>query len=122
MRSTAEAELQTLGSIFPPLREAEIAAWAQGVPCYTPDSNPIVGRLPGHPAIVVCGGDNESGVTHGPGLGRLCSELLLGDDTFVDTTRFRPDRFDPDAFPDERDIEAAIVGWTARRAPDWEAA
>ena len=101
MRETFEQESAELETVFPPLRGAELASWAQGVPCYTPDNALMVGKVPGHDNIVVVGGDNESGVTHGPGLGRLASELAL-------------DRFDPAAFKSEADVEAAMPAWGSR--------
>lgn len=115
MQAMADAELAELRTVFPPLRGASIASWAQGVPCYTPDNNLLVGRVPGHPNVVVAAGDNESGVTHGPGLGRLSSELALGGKPFVDPQRFRLERFEPDAYQDEAEIERALPAWAARR-------
>ncbi|ODT18843.1 MAG: FAD-dependent oxidoreductase [Mesorhizobium sp. SCN 65-12] len=114
MRETFEQESAELETVFPPLRGAELASWAQGVPCYTPDNALMVGKVPGHDNIVVVGGDNESGVTHGPGLGRLASELALGQTPFVSLDRFRVDRFDPAAFKSEADVEAAMPAWGSR--------
>ncbi|RUT80384.1 FAD-binding oxidoreductase, partial [Mesorhizobium sp. M7A.T.Ca.US.000.02.2.1] len=64
--------------------------------------------------VVVVGGDNESGVTHGPGLGRLSCELVLGHTPFVSAERFRVDRYASDAFKSEAEIEAAMPAWGAR--------
>jgi len=114
MRETFEDEMAELSEVFPPLRGAELASWAQGVPCYTPDNQLTVGALPGHPAIVVVGGDNESGVTHGPGLGRLACEIALGRTPFVATERFRPDRYGQDDFPTEAEIETSLPAWRDR--------
>lgn len=115
MQTMADDELAELQAIFPPLRGARIASWAQGVPCYTPDNGLIVGHIPDHPNIVVASGDNESGVTHGPGLGRLSSEIALGQRPFVAPHRFRPDRFARDAYRSEAEIEAALPAWGARK-------
>lgn len=98
-----------LQRIFPPLKDAGVESWSQGCPCYTPDNNLMLGPLPGCPNILVAAGDNETGVTHGPGIGRLLSELALDRPPFVDPTPFRPDRFDHADFPDERAVEAAIA-------------
>jgi len=108
MREMAEEELAKLQEIFPPLRGSRVAAWAQGVPCYTPDTGLVVGHVPGSANVVAVGGDNETGVSHGPGLGRLAAELMLGQSPFVDTSRFRLDRFPPDAYRTEADVEAAM--------------
>jgi sarcosine oxidase subunit beta len=108
MQAMAEEELATLQEIFPPLRGSSVSAWAQGVPCYTPDNGLVVGRVPGSANVVAVGGDNETGVSHGPGLGRLCAELMLDLKPFIDTTRFRLERFSPDASKTEADVEAAM--------------
>lgn len=114
MRATSEQELAELQTIFPPLRGSRIASWAQGVPCYTPDNSLVVGKVPGSDNVVIAGGDNESGVTHGPGLGRLACELALGQTPFVSPGRFRVDRYASDAFKSEAEVEAAMPAWGAR--------
>ncbi|HEX4151796.1 MAG TPA: FAD-binding oxidoreductase [Steroidobacteraceae bacterium] len=98
-----------LERIFPPLRGASIATWTQGVPCYTPDQQLICGRIPDHPLLFVMGADNETGVTHGPGLGRLVAELALERTPFVDPGRMHPGRFAPDAYPTETSVETALA-------------
>lgn len=75
----------------------------------------MVGAIPNHPHIVVAAGDNESGVTHGPGLGRLSAELALGLKPFVPPERFRADRFARDAYRNEAEIEKALPAWGARK-------
>ncbi|MBZ9995095.1 FAD-binding oxidoreductase [Mesorhizobium sp. BH1-1-4] len=114
MRETFDEELAELQAIFPPLRGSKVASWAQGVPCYTPDNGLVVGKVPGSANVVVAGGDNESGVTHGPGLGRLASELVLGQQPFVAPARFRVERYASDAFKSEAEVEAAMPAWGAR--------
>src|SRR5262249_31998237 len=70
-----EHQRESLERVFPPLHGSKVASWAQGVPCYTPDNCLLIGAVPGHPRIVAAGGDNETGVTHGPGVGRVLAEL-----------------------------------------------
>jgi sarcosine oxidase, subunit beta len=112
---------ESLERIFPALRGASVAAWTQGVPCYTPDQHLICGRLPDHPAIFVMGGDNETGVTHGPGLGRLLAELALERPPFINPERLRPGRFKPEDYPTDASVEAALaasfVVSSTRRGP-----
>ncbi|MEW6633447.1 MAG: FAD-binding oxidoreductase [Pseudomonadota bacterium] len=114
MQSMVDFQMTRLQEVFPPLRGSKVASWAQGIPCYTPDVGLMVGHVPGHANIVVAGGDNETGVSHGPGLGRLASEILLDAPRFVDPTRFRIDRYARDAFPSEEDVEASMPAWSAR--------
>ena len=114
MQDMVDGDLARLQEIFPPLRGSKVAAWAQGVPCYTPDRNLFLGPVPGTTNVVLAGGDNESGVTHGPGLGRLACELILDRKTMVDPNRFRLDRFSKDQFPADADVEKALPSWSAK--------
>lgn len=116
MQAMVDRELAELQTVFPPLRGSRVASWAQGIPCYTPDLGLVVDHVPGTENVVVVGGDNETGVSHGPGLGRLAAEIALGLPRLVDTARFRADRFAPDAFATEADVEAAMPVWRARDA------
>jgi len=112
MQAMNDEDLGRLQEVFPPLRGSAVASWAQGVPCYTPDRGLLIGHVPGTTNVVVAGGDNESGVSHGPGLGRLASELMLGETPLIDTARFRLERFERDAYPTDADVEAALPSWS----------
>ncbi|WP_442581372.1 NAD(P)/FAD-dependent oxidoreductase [Mesorhizobium sp. ASY16-5R] len=114
MQAMIDQELAELQTVFPPLRRSKVASWAQGIPCYTPDVGLFVDHVPGCTNVVVVGGDNETGVTHGPGLGRLASELLLDAPQFVDAARFRAERFARGAFGTDAEVEAAMPAWSAR--------
>ncbi|NQX04837.1 FAD-binding oxidoreductase [Rathayibacter sp. VKM Ac-2856] len=95
------------------LRDTE---WTQGVVSYTADRRFLAGPVPELPGLFVAAGDNESGVTHGPGLGRLVAELVLqGSTTLGDAERYAPGRFAPQAFADEAAVRAAMP---ARRLVD----
>ncbi len=80
--------------VFPPLAGAAVRSWSQGMPVYTPDADLIIGRVTGHDNVIVLGGDNETGVSHGPAMGRIAADLTRGADTICDITQFSPDRFD----------------------------
>ncbi|WP_378941278.1 NAD(P)/FAD-dependent oxidoreductase [Mesorhizobium sp. ANAO-SY3R2] len=108
MQAMGAEEYARLEKIFPPLRGSTVSSWAQGVPCHTPDCGLLVGHVPGTTNVVAVGGDNETGVSHGPGLGRLSAELMLGQKPFVDTTGFRLERFARDSYATEAEVEAAF--------------
>ena len=94
-----------------PAHDLRIDRWLQGIPCMTPDRRFLAGAVPEVPGLYVLGGDNEAGVTHGPGLGRLMAELVDGEDDvtqWLDASPYRLDRFAPDRFPTERDVAAAM--------------
>ncbi|MCO5071685.1 MAG: FAD-binding oxidoreductase [Rhizobiaceae bacterium] len=114
MQSMVDEQMERLQTVFPPLQGSKVSSWAQGIPCYTPDVGLFVGPVPGSENVVVVGGDNESGVTHGPGLGRLATEIVLDTERFVDPTRFRVDRYQRDAFASEAEIEDSMPAWSAR--------
>ncbi|MWV58620.1 NAD(P)/FAD-dependent oxidoreductase [Rathayibacter sp. VKM Ac-2754] len=88
------------------VRETE---WTQGVVSYTADRRFLAGPVPELPGLFVAAGDNESGVTHGPGLGRLVAELVLeGRSSLGDPDRYAPSRFAPQPFADEAAVLAAM--------------
>jgi glycine/D-amino acid oxidase-like deaminating enzyme len=92
-----------------PDHDISMARWLQGVPCMTPDRRFLAGPLPGVAGVHVVTGDNEAGVTHGPGLGRLMADLVLdGHSAWTDPAPYRLDRFEPTAFPTEQSVLAAM--------------
>ncbi|MBT5758010.1 MAG: hypothetical protein HOI41_23935, partial [Acidimicrobiaceae bacterium] len=54
-------------------------------------------------------GDSESGITHGPGMGKLVAQLIMGETPFADPTPFRLDRIHPATYPDEASMVAAMA-------------
>ena len=50
---------------------------AQGAPTYTPDLRGVVTGVPEADGLWVIGGDNEAGITHGPGYARLLADLVV---------------------------------------------
>jgi glycine/D-amino acid oxidase-like deaminating enzyme len=92
-----------------PAHDTSIGWWIQGVPCMTPDRRFLAGPVPGVEGLYFLGGDNEAGVTHGPGLGRVVSELIhhSGSD-WVDPSPYRLDRFAPGQFTTEHEVAAAM--------------
>lgn len=92
-----------------PDHDISIGWWLQGVPCMTPDRRFLAGGVPGVSGLYLLGGDNEAGVTHGPGLGRLLAEIVTaGDSDWIDGEPYRPDRFRPGQFPTEQSVADAM--------------
>ncbi|WP_052668893.1 N-methyl-L-tryptophan oxidase [Nitriliruptor alkaliphilus] len=69
-----------------PLRAA---AYMDG---YTPDHQPIIGRLPGAERIVVLGGFSGHGFKYAPAFGEAGAELVADGATTLDISPFAPDR------------------------------
>jgi sarcosine oxidase subunit beta len=92
-----------------PAYDTSIGWWVQGVPCMTPDRHFLAGAVPGVNGLYLLTGDNEAGVTHGPGLGRLLADLILtGGCEWLDPGPYRLDRFQPGQFPAEQSVLAAM--------------
>ncbi len=66
--------------------------WSAARPM-TPDGLPLIGKLPGHPLILVATGHNMLGVTLAPSTGQAVAELLTTGQSGVDLTPFAPTRF-----------------------------
>ncbi|WP_181408893.1 NAD(P)/FAD-dependent oxidoreductase [Schumannella soli] len=97
---------------------ADTAEWTQGVVSMTADRRFIAGPVPEAADLWVVAGDNESGVTHGPGLGRLVADLVTGAPPVAgDPALYRPDRFDGVDY-DVADEAAVGRAMPARREVD----
>lgn len=107
LAASVMSDLAALDELFPGVAAAGIRSWIQGIPVHTLDGQLVAGRLPGYVNVVVLCGDNESGVTHGPGLGRIAADLVRTGVTGVDLTPFLPDRFGPDSIRTEEELAAA---------------
>ncbi|MBE4720577.1 FAD-binding oxidoreductase [Pseudarthrobacter sp. AB1] len=82
-----------LASVLPPLGRYQDFTYTEGAPCFTPDLLPLIGEVPEISGVYVFGGDNESGITHAPALGRALAQMITGHEPFVPMEQFRPDRF-----------------------------
>lgn len=88
----------------------------QGIVSYTADRRFLAGPVPELAGLYVVAGDNESGVTHGPGLGRMLADLIVtGQTNLADASLYAPGRFPQRPFADEAAVAAAMP---ARRAVD----
>lgn len=94
---------------FPALSRPTSIRVKHGAPCYTPDDLALVGPVPGLEGLHVLAGDNEIGVTHGPGFGRILAEhIARGRGELADLTPWRVDRFG-DRFIDQRETLEAVM-------------
>lgn len=87
---------------LPDIETLGIAHYVAGPSCYVPDAMFIVGALEAWHGLYTATGCCGAGVAAGGGIGRLLSEQILGEDTFVDAALFDPARFGQvDAFSRE---------------------
>lgn len=105
--SLTNAVQESFQKLFP---QADLAVqeWTQGVPVYTVDRTFIAGPVPRVQGLYVLTGDNEAGVTHGPALGRLIAEHVMGVPiSDVNPAVFAVDRF-AIAYADEAAVQQAM--------------
>ncbi len=98
-----------VAEVFPALSGLATAEVIQGVPVYTVDGGLYVGAVPGIHGLWAATGDSESGITHGPGMGKLVAQLIMHETPFADPTPFQLDRVDPTAYPDEASMVAKMA-------------
>ena len=84
---------RSCADLIPVLADLEVVDRASGLPAWTPDGRHILGDAPGIEGYFVAAGDNESCVTHGPGLARLLAELIVTGGTEADISPYRVGRF-----------------------------
>lgn len=77
--------------LFPMLSGQPVAEWAGNRPC-TPDSLPILDRVPGE-QIFLATGHGHLGLTQGPISGKLIDQLMAGDATDIPLRPYRLGRF-----------------------------
>lgn len=95
-----------VAQVFPRLADQEPRLVVQGMPTYTADGNFFVGQVPTAPGVWTVTGDNESGVSHGPGMGRLLAQLVRGEEPYADPSPMRLDRYSATEFPDDASVIA----------------
>ena len=103
------AHQENIAEVFPALSGLSTTETIQGVPVYSVDGGLYVGAVPGIEGLWALAGDNESGITHGPGMGKLVAQLIMDETPFTDPTPFRLDRVDPATYPDEACMVAAMA-------------
>ncbi|MFC4000718.1 NAD(P)/FAD-dependent oxidoreductase [Prauserella oleivorans] len=95
-RVTAAGQHEVLGealAVAPGLGDATLLETRVGFRPATPDGEPLLGALEGHPEVVVLTGFGPAGLTLGPFAARLAASLVLGESLPVDVAALRPERF-----------------------------
>jgi sarcosine oxidase subunit beta len=89
---------ETVGPLLklcPSLGAAEIRYYNSGPSGYTPDGKHVIGAAPNLHGVYLAAGCCGSGITISGGVGRVVSQLVLGQSPTIDITSFSPDRFGP---------------------------
>ena len=91
--SAMESVARSAVNVCPALAKARSAEVAQAAPTFTPDARALLGPVESVPGLFVFAGDNEAGITHGPGFAKLLADHMTGTDQTEKLAPFRPDRF-----------------------------
>lgn len=89
-----EENWQGLIETCPLLETAQLNHYISGISSYTPDSLPLLGPSDEWENLFIATGCSGAGIAWSGGIGRLLSEQILGQKTFVDDQRYRINRFD----------------------------
>ncbi|MGI5212477.1 NAD(P)/FAD-dependent oxidoreductase [Plantactinospora sp. CA-290183] len=99
---------------IPSLPGRERLVVKHGAPCYTPDMRALVGPIPGVSGGYVLAGDNESGITYGPGYAKALAELITGrQDDANEFGLLRPDRFGDTVTTQQQVLDAMMDSYRA---------
>lgn len=84
---------RNLAAAWPVFEQATVeASWA-GMIDITPDSNPVIGAVPGVPGLSIASGFSGHGFGTSPAAGQLAADLLSGETPIIDPTPYRFERF-----------------------------
>jgi len=78
--------------MFPKLTVDTVSRWMGHRPCF-PDSLPVIGSVPQHPALMLAFGHGHYGLTASSTTARLVAELISGQSSCIDPSPYRIDRF-----------------------------
>ena len=88
-----EENLESLIETCPLLATAQLNHYISGVSSYTPDSLPLLGASPEWRNLFFATGCSGAGIAWSGGIGRLLSEQILEQPTFVEGKRYAINRF-----------------------------
>jgi len=79
-------------SLFPKASLGEPKVWLGHRPA-TPDSLPVIGKVPGHPNVFLAFGHQHIGLMTGPRTGKWVAQMVSGTPPNCDVSSFDPARF-----------------------------
>ncbi|REC94995.1 NAD(P)/FAD-dependent oxidoreductase [Kushneria indalinina] len=82
-----------LRAAWPAFEQATVADTWAGMIDITPDSNPVIGPIPGIPGLTVASGFSGHGFGTSPAAGQLAADLVTGVEPLIDPAPYRFDRF-----------------------------
>jgi D-amino-acid dehydrogenase len=88
----ADAILKIAGRVFPGIRTDGYTQWTGDRPMM-PDSIPVISRATTRPNVFYAFGSGHYGLTQAAVIGRLITEMMSGEKTYLDVNPYRVDRF-----------------------------
>ena len=88
----ADALYRHAKATLPALNVAERTTWMGERPCM-PDSLPVLGRAPRHPAVLFAFGHGHQGLIGAPKTGQVIADLVAGRNPALDLAPFAAERF-----------------------------
>lgn len=85
--------LGNLRAAWPAFEQATVADTWAGMIDITPDSNPVIGPVPGIPGLTLASGFSGHGFGTSPAAGQLAADLVTGVEPLVDPAPYRFNRF-----------------------------
>ena len=97
---------------FPVLSRYRSLTLKHGAPCFTADTRALIGSVPGVEGLYALAGDNEAGITHGPGFGKVLADTIVhGASDLASIDGWAIDRF-AERLASDADVAAAMAGST----------
>jgi glycine/D-amino acid oxidase-like deaminating enzyme len=90
---SADAAIRSAQTFFPRLAGVPVAQRWAGLIDVTPDALPVISPIDGHDGFFIATGFSGHGFGIAPAAGRLCADLVMGNDPIVDPSPFRFSRF-----------------------------
>jgi glycine/D-amino acid oxidase-like deaminating enzyme len=85
--------MRNISNAWPIFKDAELEeSWA-GLIDVTPDSTPVIDRIQAIPGLIVATGFSGHGFGTGPAAGQLAADIVSNDNSIVDPSPYRFDRF-----------------------------
>lgn len=92
-RRAIQEAFVALRAAWPVFERAEIEDIWAGTVDVTPDSTPVIDRIPDMPGLTVCSGFSGHGFGTAPAAGQLAADLLTGAAPIIDPSPYRLQRF-----------------------------
>ncbi len=80
-------------ALFPVLAQLDLLRAYRGFRPYAPDHLPVIGEDPKVSGLYHCAGHEGAGISLAPASAELIRDMILGRESFMDPTPFRPARF-----------------------------